>query len=86
MTIIEERHGGKVRRCNATCHNANKSKCACICGARYHGAGRMAQEMLTDDWLGDDWREHKAQIEAEGGSLTAVLSEAFQSAAQLTVK
>lgn len=30
---------GTHRRCDATCHNAKKPKCVCICGGRYHGKG-----------------------------------------------
>jgi hypothetical protein len=82
MTIMTQ--GGKkdsvfggVRRCDATCHNAKKPTCACICGGRYHGAGKNAQELLTRDWLGDDWREKKAAIEAQGGTLEAVVQQAL---------
>ena len=68
------------RRCDATCHKAKKPKCACICGGRYHGTGSSgaAQEQLTRDWLGDDWRETKATIEAQGGTLEAVLADALK--------
>ena len=77
-TIMTERHSGDShsRRCDATCHNAKPgTKCNCICGGRYHakGGSQQAQEQLTRDWLGDDWRETKAAIEAQGGSLEVAL-------------
>jgi len=31
---------GTRRRCDARCHNAGGPTCKCICGGRYHGAGR----------------------------------------------
>lgn len=37
-TLISEGDNyGTHRRCDATCHNAKKPKCACICRGRYHG-------------------------------------------------
>src|SRR5215471_4060691 len=83
MTIMTEgSNSGERRRCDATCHKARHPACACICGGRYHGKGssEAAQEQLTKDWLGNDWREHKAAIEAAGGSFEAVVAEAFQGA------
>jgi hypothetical protein len=68
MTIMTQGNSDGLRRCDSTCHNAKHSKCTCICGGRYHGSGERAQEMLTRDWFGDDWRERKEQIEADGGS------------------
>jgi hypothetical protein len=74
MTIITQGNSdGTRRRCDSTCHKARRPKCSCICGGRYHGAGNNAQEMLTRDMLGDDWREKKAAVEAAGGSFTAVI-------------
>jgi hypothetical protein len=73
MTIMTQGNSESTRRCDGTCHNARKPKCSCICGGRYHGAGKDAQERLTRDWLGDDWREKKAAIEASGGTLQAVV-------------
>lgn len=43
MTVILSQqvgNEGKLRVCNATCHNAAKPKCACICGGKYHGIAR----------------------------------------------
>jgi hypothetical protein len=77
VTIMTQGNSDGTRRCDGTCHNATKPKCTCICGGRYHGAGQAAQERLTRDWLGDDWREKKAQIEAAGGSFTAVVNTAL---------
>jgi hypothetical protein len=39
----------------------------------------MAQELLTRDWLGEDWREKKAEVEAAGGSFEAIVLEAATS-------
>lgn len=80
MTILTQGNSEGQRRCDGTCHNAKRKVCACICGGRYHGAGGAAQEMLTRDWLGDAWREQKAQIEASGGSFEAVVIEAMRKA------
>jgi hypothetical protein len=77
MTIMTHGNSEGTRRCDATCHNATSPKCVCICGGRYHGKGPRAQEQLTRDWLGDDWREQKAAIEAAGGSFTAVVNGAL---------
>lgn len=38
MVIMTETSGGHTRRCNASCHNAKKEKCICICGGNFHGA------------------------------------------------
>jgi hypothetical protein len=40
--ILSQKVGseGSLRVCNATCHNARKPKCDCICGGRYHGSAR----------------------------------------------
>ena len=80
MTIMSQHGAGggvKGRRCDGTCHNAKKPNCKCICGGRYHGAGDMAQEKLTQDWFGEHWREKKAEIEAAGGSFEAIVSGAL---------
>lgn len=76
MTIMTVGNSEGVRRCDGTCHNARKPKCTCICGGRYHGAGAKAQEMLTRDWLGDEWREKLAAIKAAGGTLEAIVEKA----------
>lgn len=33
---------GKVRRCNARCHNAKRPRCRCWCGGHFHGSGGAA--------------------------------------------
>lgn len=78
MTIMTQGNSEGQRRCDGTCHNAKKPKCACICGGRYHGKGKDAQECLTRDWFGDNWREAKAAIEAQGGTLEAVINQTFK--------
>lgn len=43
MTVLMiEVSGGRTRRCDATCHNAKRPKCRCICGGQNHGSGRIA--------------------------------------------
>lgn len=81
MTIMTQRDSDGARRCDATCHKAKHAKCVCICGGRYHRTGDQAQELLTRDWLGNDWREKKAAIEAAGGSFEAVVVDALTGAA-----
>lgn len=83
-TIITQGDSDGTRRCDATCHKAKHPKCSCICGGRYHGKGssEVAQEALTEDYLGKDWRERKAMIEAQGGSFVEVLTQAVQSSLQ----
>lgn len=74
MTTImsQSQHGAgggvKGRRCDATCHRAKKPKCACICGGRYHGCGssEAAQQQLTKDWLGGEWKEQVKARRAKG--------------------
>ena len=48
-TLISWQSGGGERRsCNATCHNAKKPKCVCVCGGCYHGAaqdGTLSQKV-----------------------------------------
>jgi hypothetical protein len=78
MTIMTQGDNEHQRRCDATCHNAKHATCTCICGGRYHGTGAMAQERLTEDWLGRDWREKKAAIERHGGSFEAVVAQALK--------
>lgn len=76
-TIITQSDHNGTRRCDGTCHNAKTPKCTCICGGRYHGAGDKAREMVTRDWLVDDWREKKAAIQAAGGSFEVVIQGAL---------
>lgn len=83
MTImIQGDSSGRVRRCDANCHKATSKHCDCICGGRYHGKGDQAQELLTRDWLGANWRERKAEIEAAGGSFEVAVRAAFARAAE----
>lgn len=81
MTIMTQGNSEGSRRCDGTCHKARKPKCACICGGRYHGKGssEAAQQQLTKDWLGDDWKEQKEAIEAAGGSFSTVIAKALNS-------
>lgn len=81
MTIMTQgSSSGQTRRCDASCHYASGPKCTCICGGRYHGAKHLAQNWLTEDVLGKDWREQKAKIEAAGGNYELVVSAAIRGA------
>lgn len=49
-TIISEtKTGGRMRRCDANCHNAKGTVCRCVCNGRYHGRGARALEILRAD-------------------------------------
>jgi hypothetical protein len=81
MSTIIHANGAGAGRCDAKCHNAKpRTKCSCVCGGRYHakGSSEAAQEQLTKDMLGDDWREVKTQIEANGGRFEDALQQAFE--------
>lgn len=82
MVIMTQGDSDGTRRCDGTCHKAKKPKCACICGGRYHGHGEMAQALLTEDWLGGNWREQKAAVEATGGNFAVVVVKALHDALQ----
>ncbi len=60
---------GCYGRCDARCHKAAHPDCDCICGGRYHGVGssKKAQEMLTDDWLGSEWKDQILAAARDGG-------------------
>lgn len=85
MTIMTQGDSDGTRRCDATCHTARQPKCNCICGGRYHGRGSSAaaQEALTEDWLGKDWRQQKAAVEAAGGNYAEVVRAALSSDSRL---
>ena len=78
-TIMTQGDSDGVRRCDGKCHKSRKPTCRCICGGRYHGAGssKAAQEQLTKDWLGDDWKERKADVEAAGGSFEVLVQRSI---------
>lgn len=59
VVMTQESSGGKRRQCNASCHNAKRLKCVCICGGRYHGGARDGtleqrvkkfQDELINEW------------------------------------
>jgi hypothetical protein len=60
--------GGGDRRCDAKCHTAKEPECECVCGGAYHGRGSsdVARERLTEDWLGEGWRERFGQQPVQG--------------------
>ena len=41
-TVLSVGNSEGERRCDARCHDAAKGECGCVCGGRYHGAGRTA--------------------------------------------
>lgn len=42
---------GKVRRCDAQCHDAKGPDCGCWCGGRFHGAaGAEARQAFLEAW------------------------------------
>ena len=70
---------GEKGRCDAKCHNATNAECHCMCGGRYHGAGRDGS---LDDRIrayGEEVLEAaKARAAAEGFELKArTLEELF---------
>lgn len=79
MTIMTQGNSEGTRRCDSSCHTAKRPACRCICGGRYHGLGssNAAQEQLTKDLLGDDWKDRKAESGAADGSFEAVLALSF---------
>ncbi|MBA7523435.1 hypothetical protein ES705_15562 [subsurface metagenome] len=38
--ILQKTSGGSIRRCDSRCHYAKFPECKCICGGRFHGAGK----------------------------------------------
>lgn len=81
-TIISVGDSRSARRCDATCHTAKRPACSCVCGGRYHGIGSSsaAQQQLTQDWLGEDWKAQRDAIEARGGFYPQEVLRAIQQA------
>lgn len=79
-TIMTAGNSQGTRRCDASCHTARKPKCACICGGRYHGTGssEKSQDLLTRDWLGEDWEKMRDELGAKGfeAAVTTAIEEA----------
>jgi 3D (Asp-Asp-Asp) domain-containing protein len=53
-TLMTMTHGGHTRRCNATCYNAKKHKCQCICGGKNHAQGFEQARQNTTKMILDD--------------------------------
>ncbi len=49
VAIEQMSSGGRKRQCNATCHNAKKPKCHCICHGRNHGCGSLQEAMKRNE-------------------------------------
>lgn len=47
--ILVQGNSESTRRCDASCHNARKPKCSCVCEGRYHGRREQALALLQDD-------------------------------------
>lgn len=63
MTVMTWGNSEGVKgRCDAKCHRATNEKCDCMCGGRYHGAGRTAGEL--DRRLREDGDKVLAAAEA----------------------
>lgn len=43
--MTAENPGRWKRRCDATCHDATKPDCSCICGGMYHGKKSGSPEL-----------------------------------------
>ena len=88
-TLMSVTHGGKTRRCTATCYNAtSKPKtCDCVCGSANHGRGEETAledtREMAEGWMEryaeqkglDDWRGEvgKEVLQASLLELLAVL-------------
>ena len=80
MTLITAGNssGGRMR-CDARCHDAQKPKCECVCGGRYHGKGsgsvglREAIEATEGQWI-----ETLERQGAQAGEVRDILEEAKQ--------
>lgn len=54
-TIMSVGNSEGSRSCDATCHNASRPNCDCICRGRYHGKKDQAQELLQKDLESGVW-------------------------------
>ncbi len=56
MATIIEVHtpGGTSRRCDSTCHDADKNgKCGCVCGGAFHGVGSANALALSPEAINE---------------------------------
>ena len=67
-TIMSVGRGRNRRRCDATCHNATKPSCSCICGGRYHGVRAQAETMYRADVLAGMYGKDEAQTARKAGA------------------
>lgn len=45
---------GRVRRCDARCHNAKGTKCRCWCGGKLHGGAGAANRAALAGAVNED--------------------------------
>jgi hypothetical protein len=74
---------GTKGRCDAKCHNATTPHCDCMCGGRYHGAGRDGSLGQRIEAYGEEVLEAaRARAKTEGFELKATsIAELFAQAA-----
>ncbi len=53
MTLMTQKIGqDATRRCDATCHNAKRPGCRCICGGMNHGVGLSQAQANVQEKFG----------------------------------
>jgi len=57
---------GCIGRCDATCYEAKRAKCHCICGGRNHSAGRLRGEENVRARVGLELEDVKRFAEHRG--------------------
>lgn len=70
MIVIKYQSGGKRRYCNGVCHKAKGHTCACICGGKYHGAGR---DSTLNSKIVQHQKELLAELSVSGEVLQAII-------------
>ena len=76
-TLISAKGDGWRRQCSARCHEASGTKCVCICGGRFHGAGAQA---------GEAFRQAVVEVLQGGVPLSAQVLEELRSQGVTDVK
>lgn len=57
--------------CDGKCHNAEGTRCRCMCGGRFHGAARQPGGVV--EVIRKNWEEAIGEVEAEALARGAVL-------------
>ncbi|HVA18504.1 MAG TPA: hypothetical protein VMV59_12420 [Candidatus Dormibacteraeota bacterium] len=73
--ILQRSSSGISHRCDSTCHNATKTGCACICGGRYHGAGRCGDLRERVEKYGEEILESLGVAQADRKIALFVMKE-----------